>query len=76
MVQAVWFDAGSQHAGRLLVVVHHLCVDGVSWRILVPELAAAWRRLRVGMSRAGAAGHLVSPVGAAALVASADCELR
>ncbi|HEX3220805.1 MAG TPA: condensation domain-containing protein, partial [Candidatus Limnocylindria bacterium] len=48
MVQAVWFDAGTQHSGRLLVVVHHLCVDGVSWRILVPELAAAWGAIARG----------------------------
>ena len=24
------------------MVAHHLVVDGVSWRILVPDLAAAW----------------------------------
>lgn len=43
MVQAVWFDAGPHRAGRLLCVVHHLVVDGVSWRILLPDLARAWR---------------------------------
>src|SRR5919109_788704 len=48
MVQAVWFDAGVQHAGRLLLVIHHLCVDGVSWRILVPELSAAWAAIARG----------------------------
>ena len=42
MVAAVWFDAGAQASGRLLLTIHHLAVDGVSWRILVPELAAAW----------------------------------
>ena len=42
MVQAVWFDAGAERAGRLLLTIHHLAVDGVSWRILVPDLAAAW----------------------------------
>ncbi len=41
VLQAVWFDAASG-AGRLLLVIHHLAVDGVSWRILVPDLAAAW----------------------------------
>ncbi|QKW22406.1 amino acid adenylation domain-containing protein [Kitasatospora sp. NA04385] len=40
-VQAVWFDAGDE-PGRLLLVLHHLVVDGVSWRILLPDLAAAW----------------------------------
>ncbi|WP_156665248.1 non-ribosomal peptide synthetase, partial [Rhodococcus phenolicus] len=41
LVQAVWFDA-TVGSGRLLLVLHHLTVDGVSWRILVPDLAAAW----------------------------------
>jgi nonribosomal peptide synthetase CepB len=41
LVQVVWFDAGPHRAGRLLLVVHHLAVDGVSWRVLLPDLAAA-----------------------------------
>ncbi|WP_424188006.1 amino acid adenylation domain-containing protein [Actinokineospora sp. G85] len=41
MVRAVWFDAGDQ-PGRLLLVIHHLVVDGVSWRILLDDLRAAW----------------------------------
>ncbi|MCI3933797.1 non-ribosomal peptide synthetase [Streptomyces sp. AN091965] len=44
----VWFDAGPQTAGRLIVVLHHLVVDGVSWRILVPDLAEAWEQVREG----------------------------
>ncbi|OQQ31465.1 non-ribosomal peptide synthetase [Prescottella equi] len=39
MVQVVWFDFGPGRAGRVFVAVHHLVVDGVSWRILVPDLA-------------------------------------
>ncbi|MGJ7609270.1 amino acid adenylation domain-containing protein [Variovorax sp. LT1R20] len=42
MLQAVWLDAGSAQPGRLLLTIHHLAVDGVSWRILVPDLQAAW----------------------------------
>ncbi|WP_058042040.1 non-ribosomal peptide synthetase [Streptomyces roseifaciens] len=41
MIQVVWFDAGSARPGRLLLVLHHLVVDGVSWRILLPDLASA-----------------------------------
>src|SRR5262249_61283683 len=48
LVQAVWFDAGGQRSGRLLLTIHHLAVDGVSWRILVPELAAAWSAVAGG----------------------------
>ncbi|MET7403574.1 amino acid adenylation domain-containing protein [Dactylosporangium sp. NPDC005572] len=38
MLQAVWFP----DRDRLLLVAHHLVVDGVSWRILAGDLAAAW----------------------------------
>ncbi|WP_262402629.1 condensation domain-containing protein [Actinomadura sp. CNU-125] len=32
----MWFDAGPERSGRLLLTLHHLVVDGVSWRILLP----------------------------------------
>ncbi|GAA2610023.1 non-ribosomal peptide synthetase [Streptomyces lienomycini] len=41
LARYVWFDAGPGRPGRLLILVHHLAVDGVSWRILVPDLLAA-----------------------------------
>ncbi|MGW7488583.1 amino acid adenylation domain-containing protein [Streptomyces sp. NPDC054786] len=41
LVQVVWYDAGDQ-PGRLLVMIHHLAVDAVSWRVLLPDLHAAW----------------------------------
>ncbi|MEV7618363.1 amino acid adenylation domain-containing protein [Streptomyces sp. NPDC089799] len=47
MAQFVWFDAG-QGAGRLIISLHHLVVDGVSWRILLPDLAEAWGKIRDG----------------------------
>ena len=52
MLQAVWFDAGLEQAGRLLLTIHHLSVDGVSWRILVPDLAAAWQAVVNGQAPA------------------------
>ncbi|MFF8424833.1 amino acid adenylation domain-containing protein [Streptomyces sp. NPDC016566] len=42
MLRAVWFDAGADRPGRLLLMAHHLVVDGVSWRILAPDLMDAW----------------------------------
>ncbi|MFB7650291.1 condensation domain-containing protein, partial [Streptomyces sp. NPDC056084] len=48
MVCVVWMDRGREVPGRLLVVVHHLVVDGVSWRILLPDLAAAWSAVADG----------------------------
>ncbi|MBU8838445.1 non-ribosomal peptide synthetase [Mycolicibacterium goodii] len=48
VVEAVWFDRGPGTQGRLLLVVHHLAVDGVSWRILVEDLAEACRQVLDG----------------------------
>ncbi|MFD8789155.1 condensation domain-containing protein, partial [Kitasatospora sp. NPDC059599] len=42
MLQAVWLDLGPHTPGRLLLLAHHLIIDGVSWRILLPDLATAW----------------------------------
>ncbi|MCG6573326.1 amino acid adenylation domain-containing protein [Pseudomonas sp. AF32] len=33
---------------RLLLIVHHLVVDGVSWRILFEDLQSAYRQLQAG----------------------------
>ncbi|WP_154814445.1 non-ribosomal peptide synthetase [Actinophytocola xinjiangensis] len=35
-------------ANRLLVLAHHLVVDGVSWRILTDDLASAWAAVTEG----------------------------
>ena len=48
MVQIVWFDAGRTQPGQLLVAAHHLVVDGVSWRILLPDLKSIWEAIVVG----------------------------
>ncbi|MFH5229568.1 non-ribosomal peptide synthase/polyketide synthase [Antrihabitans spumae] len=48
VVQFVWFDRGSDRAGQLLIVAHHLVVDGVSWRILLPDFAVAWAQVTAG----------------------------
>ncbi|MET7944001.1 amino acid adenylation domain-containing protein [Streptomyces sp. NPDC005302] len=47
MADFVWFDPATG-TGRLLVVLHHLVVDGVSWRILMSDLAEAWQQVRSG----------------------------
>ncbi|MFI6217672.1 amino acid adenylation domain-containing protein [Nocardia brasiliensis] len=42
MVQFVWLDRTDPGLpGRLLICAHHLVVDGVSWRILLPDLLTA-----------------------------------
>ncbi|MGW0395964.1 amino acid adenylation domain-containing protein, partial [Streptomyces sp. NPDC003042] len=42
MLEACWLDRGLQTDGLLVLVAHHLVVDAVSWRFLVPDLAAAY----------------------------------
>ncbi|GAA2574615.1 non-ribosomal peptide synthetase [Streptomyces lienomycini] len=44
MLRAVWRRAARQ----LVVVVHHVVIDGVSWRVLTEDLATAWRLLTSG----------------------------
>ena len=43
LVRAAWFDGGRERPGRLLLALHHLAVDVVSWRILVEDLVTAYR---------------------------------
>ncbi|MGW0328344.1 amino acid adenylation domain-containing protein [Nocardia sp. NPDC003183] len=60
MVRAVWF-AGTESAvedvpgsgagaGILLLAVHHLAVDVVSWHIMLDALAAAWQQIQAGVT--------------------------
>ncbi|WP_369027643.1 amino acid adenylation domain-containing protein [Nocardia farcinica] len=48
LVQAVWLDGGDAGADLLWLVVHHLAVDAVSWRILLGDLAQAWAQVAEG----------------------------
>ncbi|MFI8510833.1 amino acid adenylation domain-containing protein [Streptomyces sp. NPDC085460] len=52
MVRATWFDLGPARPGRLLVTIHHLAVDAVSWRILLTDLYTAWRSVASGAAPA------------------------
>ncbi|MER6915069.1 amino acid adenylation domain-containing protein [Streptomyces sp. NPDC000594] len=47
MARFVWLDTGDT-PGRLLFLAHHLACDGVSWRILVPDLVEAYQELEAG----------------------------
>ncbi|GAB1816265.1 hypothetical protein MUNTM_53090 [Mycobacterium sp. MUNTM1] len=44
MVSALWIASTSQ----LVLIIHHLAVDGVSWRILLEDLNIAWAQHRGG----------------------------
>ncbi|SIK75043.1 Probable peptide synthetase NRP [Mycobacteroides abscessus subsp. abscessus] len=45
MLSALWAPA----EGKLALVIHHLAVDGVSWRILLEDLNVAWAQRRSGL---------------------------
>ena len=38
MLSAVWAES----TGQLALIIHHLAVDGVSWRVLLEDLNVAW----------------------------------
>ncbi|MFD6794919.1 MULTISPECIES: amino acid adenylation domain-containing protein [Prauserella salsuginis group] len=41
LVRVLWVDRGPAELGRLVIVAHHLLVDGVSWRVILDDLADA-----------------------------------
>ncbi|WP_156658129.1 non-ribosomal peptide synthetase, partial [Mycobacterium kyorinense] len=53
LLSAVW----ASNTGQLVVIVHHLAVDGVSWRILLEDLNIAWAQHRSGQPVALPAGE-------------------
>ncbi len=57
LVRAAHFNLGAGRPGRLLLAFHHLVADGVSWRIVLEDLAAAYQMLR----RDGTPGSLALP---------------
>ncbi|MFE9110015.1 amino acid adenylation domain-containing protein [Streptomyces collinus] len=46
MLRAVWRPSARQ----LVLVAHHVVVDGISWRVLMEDLATAWRQFSSGES--------------------------
>ncbi|KAB8334004.1 hypothetical protein SD80_010930 [Scytonema tolypothrichoides VB-61278] len=48
LVRVAWLNLGFELNSRLLVVIHHLAVDGVSWRILLEDLQVAYSQLSAG----------------------------
>ena len=44
--RAEFFEMGDGQPGRLLLVVHHLAVDGISWQPLLEDLETAYQQLQ------------------------------
>ena len=45
LLRSVLYRMGHDEPDRLLLVIHHLVVDGVSWRILIEDFATAYGQL-------------------------------
>jgi amino acid adenylation domain-containing protein/non-ribosomal peptide synthase protein (TIGR01720 family) len=44
--RVVYFNLGNGRPGRLLFVVHHLAVDGISWRPLLEDLENGYQQIK------------------------------
>ncbi|HET8888390.1 MAG TPA: condensation domain-containing protein [Candidatus Angelobacter sp.] len=50
LVAAVEYDLGPGKNKRLLLVIHHLVIDGVSWRILLADLERGYEQFKNGQA--------------------------
>jgi len=48
LFRALHFDFGPARPGRLLLLAHHLVIDGVSWRVLLEDLELSYQQLAEG----------------------------
>ncbi|MEG4440289.1 amino acid adenylation domain-containing protein [Microcoleus sp. AT9_B5] len=48
LLRAALFDLGKHQPNRLLLAIHHLAVDGVSWRILIEDFQTAYGQISRG----------------------------
>ncbi|MGH6821573.1 MAG: condensation domain-containing protein, partial [Methylocella sp.] len=48
LMRTVLFELGPHRPQRLLMVIHHLVMDGVSWRILIEDLHTLYHQLAAG----------------------------
>ncbi|MEH1855163.1 MAG: amino acid adenylation domain-containing protein [Nostoc sp.] len=48
LLRVALFNLGVNQHSRLFIVIHHLVVDGVSWRILLEDLQTAYAQLSQG----------------------------
>ena len=51
LLQVAYFDLGPGRSGRLLLAIHHLVVDMISWRILLEDMRALYDSLSRGGGR-------------------------
>ncbi|MEL6931259.1 MAG: condensation domain-containing protein, partial [Cyanobacteria bacterium J06600_6] len=44
LIKIAYFDLGEE-SDRLLIIIHHLLIDGISWRILLEDLQTAYQQI-------------------------------
>jgi amino acid adenylation domain-containing protein/non-ribosomal peptide synthase protein (TIGR01720 family) len=47
ILKAIFLDYGDSQS-RLFIVIHHLVVDGVSWRVILSDIEQAWSQINRG----------------------------
>jgi non-ribosomal peptide synthase protein (TIGR01720 family) len=50
LLRFAYIQMGEGQAARLLLTVHHLVIDGVSWRVLLEDLSTVYNQLLGGQS--------------------------
>jgi non-ribosomal peptide synthase protein (TIGR01720 family) len=48
LIRVAYFDLGEGVNNRLLLIIHHLAFDGVSWRILIEDFQTIYQQLMIG----------------------------
>ncbi len=48
LMQVALFNLGDRQPGRLAIIIHHLVVDGISWRIWLEDFQKAYQQLSLG----------------------------
>jgi non-ribosomal peptide synthase protein (TIGR01720 family) len=48
LLRAAHFSLGVKERGRFLLVIHHIAVDGISWRVLLEDIESAYSSLKAG----------------------------
>ncbi|MEM9271763.1 MAG: amino acid adenylation domain-containing protein [Cyanobacteria bacterium P01_F01_bin.143] len=44
-IKIAYFNLGEESSNRLLIIIHHLLIDGISWRILLEDLQIVYQQI-------------------------------
>jgi amino acid adenylation domain-containing protein/non-ribosomal peptide synthase protein (TIGR01720 family) len=48
LLRIAFFDLGAHEPGRLLIIIHHLAIDVISWRIFLEDLQTVYEQISQG----------------------------